>query len=306
MAPTPTKASDPDQRLLTRVRECHGAVRRAALHLTRAERRRIDALVDRGDLELHEHGTLALPGCSRLVLLARIHGGLIAGQHAAAHHRLPLPSRLGPITIVVPHGTKTRPLGREHLRSRRGLVLPEPTAYPVLPLAEAVADLLQWDPDDELAIVAADAPLKQGTITLPELAALLTPSRFDTGRRRLAMASTRSRSPIETLARLRLRAAGLEVDEGVVIRGVGEIDLVVNGWLIVELDGFDYHSDMWSLEQDDSRSRDVARLGLTLIRFTGRQVRSGRFVAEVLAVVAAHPHATRLIPRGPGPFSLSR
>jgi len=165
---------------------------------------------------------------------------------------------------------------------------------------------MQWDPDDELAIVVADAPLKQGTITLPELAALLAPSRFDTGRRRLAMASTRSRSPIETLARLRLRAAGLEVDEGVVIRGVGEVDLVVNGWLIVELDGFDYHSDMWSLEQDDSRSRDVARLGLTLIRFTGRQVRSGRFVAEVLAVVAAHPHATRLIPRGPGPFSLSR
>ena len=27
---------------------------------------------------------------------------------------------------------------------------------------------------------------------------------------------------------------------------------------------------------------------------------------EDVAVVAAHPHATRLIPRGPGPFSLSR
>ena len=305
MAPFPTGA-DPDERLLARVRDCHGAVRRADLHPTRADRRRIDALIDGGDLELHRHGTLSLPGCSRLVLLARIHGGVIAGHHAAAYHQLPLPSRLGPITIVIPHGGRMSPLGRERLRSRRGLALPDVTAYPVLPLAETVANLLQWDPDDELAVVAADAPLKQGTVTLPELIALLSPPRFDTGRRRLAMTSTRSRSPIETLARLRLRAAGLEVDEGVVIRGIGEVDLVVNGWLVIELDGFDYHSDMWSLEQDDARSRDVARLGLVLIRFTGRQVRTGSFVGEVLAVIAAHPGATRLVPRGAGPFTLSR
>ena len=75
---------------------------------------------------------------------------------------------------------------------------------------------------------------------------------------------------------------------------------------MIELDGFDYHSDMWSLEQDDARSRDVARLGLVLIRFTGRQVRTGSFVGEVLAVIAAHPGATRLVPRGAGPFTLSR
>lgn len=76
----------------------------------------------------------------------------------------------------------------------------------------------------------------------------------------------RSESGVETFVRLLLRALGCDVQVQVVIPGVGRVDLLVDGWLIVECDSKTYHEG-W-LKQRDDRRRDCAAavLGYTSLR----------------------------------------
>ncbi|QQC20938.1 DUF559 domain-containing protein [Actinomyces naeslundii] len=279
--------------LLTRISNAHGAARQVDLHLERSERRRLQALVDSGHLRRYPHGVVALPDVDKRVLIARVHRGLITCEHAAAHYRLPLPSSPKTLHVLIPLGHKAAPLWGEHQHETRDLPPVPLSAFPVAPLARCLADLLccaqEWT-----ALVAADAALHQGRVTYEQVGTYLRGSRRVLGRRRLQRTSSRARSPLETLARIQLRGAGLDVVDGVEIGGVGEVDLLIAGWLVVELDGYEYHSDMWSFDQDRSRDRELARLGYTSIRFTANNVRSGRIVDEVRRVLAAHPGAARV------------
>ena len=279
--------------LLTRISNAHGAARQVDLHLERSERRRLQALVDSGHLRRYPHGVVALPDVDKRVLIARVHRGLITCEHAAAHYRLPLPSSPKTLHVLIPRGHKAAPLWGEHQHETRDLPPVPLSAFPVAPLARCLADLLccaqEWT-----ALVAADAALHQGRVTYEQVGTYLRGSRRVLGRRRLQRTSSRARSPLETLARIQLRGAGLDVVDGVEIGGVGEVDLLIAGWLVVELDGYEYHSDMWAFDQDRSRDRELARLGYTSIRFTANNVRSGRIVDEVRRVLAAHPGAARV------------
>lgn len=279
--------------LLTRISNAHGAARQVDLHLERSERRRLQALVDSGHLRRYPHGVVALPDVDKRVLIARVHRGLITCEHAAAHYRLPLPSSPKTLHVLIPRGHKAAPLWGEHQHETRDLPPAPLSAFPVAPLARCLADLLccaqEWT-----ALVAADAALHQGRVTYEQVGTYLRGLRRVLGRRRLQRTSSRARSPLETLARIQLRGAGLDVVDGVEIGGVGEVDLLIAGWLVVELDGYEYHSDMWSFDQDRSRDRELARLGYTSIRFTANNVRSGRIVDEVRRVLAAHPGAARV------------
>lgn len=279
--------------LLTRISNAHGAARQVDLHLERSERRRLQALVDSGHLRRYPHGVVALPDVDKRVLIARVHRGLITCEHAAAHYRLPLPSSPKTLHVLIPRGHKAAPLWGEHQHETRDLPPAPLSAFPIAPLARCLADLLccaqEWT-----ALVAADAALHQGRVTYEQVGTYLRGSRRVLGRRRLQRTSSRARSPLETLARIQLRGAGLDVVDGVEIGGVGEVDLLIAGWLVVELDGYEYHSDMWSFDQDRSRDRELARLGYTSIRFTANNVRSGRIVDEVRRVLAAHPGAARV------------
>ena len=279
--------------LLTRISNAHGEARQVDLHLERSERRRLQALVDSGHLRRYPHGVVALPDVDKRVLIARVHRGLITCEHAAAHYWLPLPSSPKTLHVLIPRGHKAAPLWGEHQHETRDLPPVPLSAFPVAPLARCLADLLccaqEWT-----ALVAADAALHQGRVTYEQVGTYLRGSRRVLGRRRLQRTSSRARSPLETLARIQLRGAGLDVVDGVEIGGVGEVDLLIAGWLVVELDGYEYHSDMWSFDQDRSRDRELARLGYTSIRFTANNVRSGRIVDEVRRVLAAHPGAARV------------
>lgn len=82
----------------------------------------------------------------------------------------------------------------------------------------------------------------------------------------------RSESGIETLVRLLLRTQGWPVDVQVWIGGVGRVDLLVDGWLIVECDSKAYHEG-WAKQRDDRR-RDAAAaaLGYTTLRVLAEDV----------------------------------
>lgn len=279
--------------LIARISDAHGAVRQSDLRLERAQRRCLQRLVDSGCLTRHPHGLVALSDVDRRVLIARIHRGLITCEHAAAYYRLPLPSSPKALHVLTPQGHKLESLWGERQHKTRDLPVMPLSSFPVAPLARCLADLLccaqEWT-----ALVVVDAALHRRQVTYEQVGTYLHGARRALGRRRLQRTSSRARSPLETLARIQLRGADLDVADGVGIGGVGEVDLLVAGWLVVELDGYEYHSDMWTFDHDRARDRELTQQGYTVVRFTANNVRSGRIVDDVRRVLAAHPSAAMM------------
>ena len=70
---------------------------------------------------------------------------------------------------------------------------------------------------------------------------------------------------------------------------VGEVDLVVAGRVVVELDGLAYHSGRREFREDRRRDRELALQGYVVLRFTAEDVLEDlvRLVATVRAALAA-------------------
>ena len=82
-----------------------------------------------------------------------------------------------------------------------------------------------------------------------------------------------------------LHAAGLSFEDGVEIEGVGEVDLVVEGWVVVELDGYTYHCDEYQFGLDRWRDRRLVARGFLPLRFTRKDVYAHQVVPDVLRVL---------------------
>ena len=68
--------------------------------------------------------------------------------------------------------------------------------------------------------------------------------------------------------RQRLEALGLVVQQQVVIPGVGRVDMVIDGRLVVEVDGAGFHSDPVAVENDRRRNAELAALGFAVVRLS--------------------------------------
>lgn len=79
-------------------------------------------------------------------------------------------------------------------------------------------------------------------------------------------------SGIESLARLRLRRSGITCEVQVRILGVGRVDLLIDGWLIIELDGRENHAGQDLRHKDLQRDARAAALGYFTLRFDYSQV----------------------------------
>ena len=82
-----------------------------------------------------------------------------------------------------------------------------------------------------------------------------------------------------------LEAAGLGFDDGVEIEGVGEVDLVIEDWVVVELDGYTYHCDEYQFGLDRWRDRRLVSRGFLPLRFTRKDVYAHQVVPDVLRVL---------------------
>ena len=149
------------------------------------------------------------------------------------------------------------------------------------------------------AVALIDAALNRSYCTLGQLQALRPRSgrlRFD---HVLRAADGRSQSLPESFLRLAFGSVGLRVEPQVVILGVGHVDLLVERLLIVEADGFAYHSGRREFGEDRRRDRVADTLDIPAMRFTfDDAVRfTDRSTLEVIAVVE------RLKRRGARPVS---
>lgn len=79
-------------------------------------------------------------------------------------------------------------------------------------------------------------------------------------------------SGLESLMRLRLRLLGIAVECQVLIDGVGKVDFVVDGRLIIETDGKANHDGASNRHKDLVRDAAASRLGYETLRFDYAQI----------------------------------
>lgn len=157
----------------------------------------------------------------------------------------------------------------------------------VVPVLTMLRDVFRTEPA-ERALAVVDSALQHRHLRPTDLSALaaLLPAHLAPV---VAGADARAQSGTETIARVLLRAAGLTVEPQVEIPGLGTVDLLVEGRVIVELDGREWHDSGHAFEED--RRRDlVGALGrYRVLRFSWFRVlfRWHEVEAAVFAALAA-------------------
>ena len=127
----------------------------------------------------------------------------------------------------------------------------------------------------------------RGDMTLDFLRRRLPGTRNGRAREVLEWVDRGAESLLETLARTYFRQAGIRVETQVHIDGVGSVDLLLEGKLIVELDGR-HHGDWAQVKKDQRRNNRSVVQGYAVLRYYYADVvyDPAAMVAEVLTVLA--------------------
>lgn len=121
------------------------------------------------------------------------------------------------------------------------------------------------------AIATLDSALHLGMIRASQLADIFgsLPQKY---RVLLPLIDGRAESGPETLVRLMVRNLGCQVVPQVKFSGIGRVDLLVDGWLVVECDSEKYHSGWKQQKADRHRDMMLAALGYTSLRLTAEAI----------------------------------
>ena len=145
----------------------------------------------------------------------------------------------------------------------------------------------------KVSLPMLDAARNRGLYDVSTLTIPPTGSRLPHLKEALSLSSDRARSILETVARLQLIDMGLTPQVGVWIEGVGEVDMIILGFIVIEVDGWAFHSSKEQREKDLKRDRELLRRGYVVLRFTYDDVMNGDFAREVPISVTA---LRRLVP----------
>lgn len=258
--------------------------------------RGISAAVKGGALLPVRPGWWAVPGTSEeLVRAARVGG--VATAHTAARE-LGLWTPPDTEALGSGSGPGRRPLLRVAVRSTsttRRLLDPDDVAAPLgtradvvltwtsptevresrhsglLPVLPMLRDVFRAEDEPERALAVVDSALRFRHLCREDLPALaeILPKRLA---HLPAMADGSAQSGTETIVRHRLRARGLRVEPQAELRRVGHGDLLVEGRLLIEVDGREWHDDERRFEEDRRRDAEATIGRYRVLRFSWYQV----------------------------------
>lgn len=292
--------TDHDLRLL--LRRSGGVLKLRELVDAGFSRDQVAALQHKGLLVRPRIGWYCDPGFDEAVVRALRVGGVLGCVSAAASWGMVTPERYDQTLHVSLLQNASR------LRNSR-------TGAPVPPTVEEVGVRLHWelrhDPAPAFRVTPFDALVQLVACVDPFWVtaaldsalheprggpALLTEA--DRGRLRLAVpeaigpaidaADGSAESVGETRTRLGLVAARIPFETQANIGGQYEADFLIEGWLVVEVDGRAFHSDPEAFVHDRQRDALMSWLGYRVLRFTHRQVMNEwPWVLEVIRQVMA-------------------
>ncbi len=237
-------------------------------------------------------GTFALPEAHPVLATAVRLGGVASHGSAAALHGWGTWREDPTIHVTVPSGSRLHEPGvRIH---RAGLLRTDvdtfrPLTSPLRTVVDCARTMRLVD-----AVIVLDAAVHSGRVKLGSLRAAADAARgFGSAalRQAVAFVDELAASPMESVLRVLVSVLNCEVRSQVHIPGVGDVDLVLDGWLALEADGFAFHSDRRAYRKDRERANELVGQRYVLLRFTWEDLdrRRGWVLDQIANVLAAGP-----------------
>lgn len=138
----------------------------------------------------------------------------------------------------------------------------------IVPITRAIRHLPS-DLDPAFVVAVLDSVLRKQLATSRQLM-----SEFSTSPRlgqALRLTDTRAESGSESIARIRLREAGIEAELQVRMPPY-RADLLIAGRLVIEVDGKEFHDTRSQFESDRRRAAELTRRGYRVLHFSYSQV----------------------------------
>jgi very-short-patch-repair endonuclease len=227
-------------------------------------------------------GVFALPDCDPSLRAAIRHNGRLSCASAAAHYGLWLRQPPERLHLACNHGH-----GNGFVRHRTVRF----QGHPHMPIA-AVEDVALH----ALGCLASPASIAMATSAIrlhgvPRelLADQLRADRSGTALRALREIDMRAESIVEVDAQHLFRTNGISYEAQVFIPGIGRVDFLLDGFLIVEIDGFAFHSQRADMHRDRDRNNASTVKGFAVLRYMPEHIwfNPDRVAAEIRAVLAA-------------------
>ncbi|MCQ6269490.1 endonuclease domain-containing protein [Pseudarthrobacter sp. R1] len=259
---------------------CGGAARRPALTWLGVDDAALRRAV-RGGVLQPERGLYALPTASPELVAVLRNRELLTCSSAASHHSLWCLSSAGPRHVYHRRHAAVSGEAVHHA----GLLLPPSQLRPVAALADVLIHALRCLPLAE-SLVMVESAVSRGDMTVEFLRQRLPGRRNGKARAVLDWVDRGADSLLETLARTYFRQAGISVQPQAYLERVGYVDLLLDGWLVVELDGR-HHADWKQVKKDHRRNNESVLQGYTALRYYYSDVvySPQSMVNEVLAVL---------------------
>lgn len=140
-----------------------------------------------------------------------------------------------------------------------------------VPLPDCLRQVVSWS-DRETAIACLDTAVYNRVIDSRGLARIFSGSPA-ADCRTVAAVRWGSQSGMESIFRQRVERMGIQVDQQLALPGVGRVDAVLGGLIVVELDG-SQHNAADAVRRDKRRDAGAAALGLVPLRFSYTDVMS--------------------------------
>ncbi|WP_394938192.1 DUF559 domain-containing protein [Psychromicrobium sp. YIM B11713] len=241
----------------------HGICRFSHLRGLGLTRYQIRDLVDAEFLRKTARGTYSLPNADPVLVKVAGLNLSVTCVSAATYHDLWVLRAPVQIHVVVDKGRHVPDyvMHRGHRNSRQL----------VAPVLDTVVHALRCLPGLEALVIAESAVIK-GALDLAELLMMFSGERDWKIRQLINQLDLRSGSPMETVARVLMLNAGFAIEVQRFISGVGRVDFLVEGTLVVEIDGYDFHSSKTQFDNDRRRLNALSQMGIPLLRFSGKQV----------------------------------
>lgn len=241
-----------------------------------------------GTVSQPRRGVFALPGCRPELLAAVRHNARVSCASAAGHYGLWLREPPAQHHLACNHGH-----GSGFVRHRTVRF----DGHTTLPLA-AVEDVVLHAISclaPPASIAMATSAMRLHSVPLELLKAQLTGDKSGPALKALRQLDLRAESIVEVDAQHLFRTNGIAFDAQVQLPGIGRVDFLIEGFLIVEVDGFAFHSGREAMRRDLNRNNASTVNGFAVLRYMPEHIwfEPQRVLAEIRAVLTRTP---RLVP----------
>ncbi|MGX1695788.1 type IV toxin-antitoxin system AbiEi family antitoxin domain-containing protein [Microbacterium keratanolyticum] len=243
-----------------------GIARGSQLRAHGISRNRLARDVAQGNIVRVRPGVFAVPATDAHVRTAAAHGGALTCGSALRRYRVWV---LDDTKLHVWLGEN----GRRHAHPGCECTTHHfagPTTFGVAPIESALLHLYACA-GDESFFAAFESAWRKRMLSATARARIRA-GLPESARWLIDVARGDADSGLESLLRLRLHVLGIPLNCQVIISGVGRVDFVVGGCLILEADGEENHGSAGSRHRDRKRDAAASVLGYETLRFDYAQI----------------------------------